>query len=134
MRYRPEHKAEVRQKIVKDASHRVRAEGLSGAAVAAVMPDTGLTHGGFYKHFGSKRHVSLNRCAASSRSRSLSNKPVLLSESRSFTRLLAWAFISCPRRCLSVTLPVADARRLGENETRSANRNPKSSTQVQVLD
>jgi TetR/AcrR family transcriptional repressor of nem operon len=54
MRYRPEHKAEVHQKIVKDASRRVRAEGLSGAAVAAVMRDTGLTHGGFYKHFGSK--------------------------------------------------------------------------------
>jgi TetR/AcrR family transcriptional repressor of nem operon len=54
MRYRPEHKAEVRQKIVKDASRRVRTEGMSGAAVAAVMRDTGLTHGGFYKHFGSK--------------------------------------------------------------------------------
>ena len=54
MRYRPEHKAEIRQKIVKDASRRVRAEGLGGAAVAAVMRDTGLTHGGFYKHFESK--------------------------------------------------------------------------------
>ncbi len=54
MRYRPEHKAEVRQKIVKDASQRVRAEGMNGAAVAEVMRDTGLTHGGFYKHFGSK--------------------------------------------------------------------------------
>jgi TetR/AcrR family transcriptional regulator, transcriptional repressor for nem operon len=54
MRYRPEHKAEVHQKIVKDASRRVRAEGLNGAGVAAVMRDTGLTHGGFYKHFGSK--------------------------------------------------------------------------------
>lgn len=59
MRYRPEHKAEVRQKIVKDASHRVRAEGLNGAAVAAVMRDTGLTHGGFYKHFGSKNDLLL---------------------------------------------------------------------------
>ena len=44
MRYRPDHKAEVHQKIVKDASQRVRAEGLNGAAVAAVMRDTGLTH------------------------------------------------------------------------------------------
>jgi TetR/AcrR family transcriptional repressor of nem operon len=59
MRYRPEHKAEVHQRIVKDASHRVRAEGLSGAAVAAVMRDTGLTHGGFYKHFGSKDELLL---------------------------------------------------------------------------
>jgi TetR/AcrR family transcriptional repressor of nem operon len=54
MRYRPEHKIETHQKIVKDASRRVRAEGLNGAAVAAVMRDAGLTHGGFYKHFVSK--------------------------------------------------------------------------------
>jgi TetR/AcrR family transcriptional regulator, transcriptional repressor for nem operon len=59
MRYRPEHKAEVHQKIVKDASRRVRAEGLNGAAVASVMRDTGLTHGGFYKHFGSKDELLL---------------------------------------------------------------------------
>lgn len=59
MRYRPEHKAEVHQKIVKDASRRVRAEGLNGAAVAAVMHDTGLTHGGFYKHFESKDELLL---------------------------------------------------------------------------
>jgi len=54
MRYRPEHKAEIHQKIVKDASRRVRSEGITGAAVTAVMRDAGLTHGGFYKHFGSK--------------------------------------------------------------------------------
>src|ERR1700679_530171 len=54
MRYPAEHKAEVHQKIVKDASRRVRAEGLNGTAVAAVMRDSGLTHGGFYKHFGNK--------------------------------------------------------------------------------
>jgi TetR/AcrR family transcriptional regulator, transcriptional repressor for nem operon len=54
MRYRPEHKVEIHQKIVKDASERVRAEGITGAAVSAVMRDAGLTHGGFYKHFGSK--------------------------------------------------------------------------------
>jgi len=54
MRYRPEHRVEIHQEIVKDASRRLRAEGLSGAAVSAVMRDAGLTHGGFYKHFGSK--------------------------------------------------------------------------------
>lgn len=59
MRYRPEHKAEVHQKIVKDASRRVRAEGLNGVAVAAVMRDTGLTHGGFYKHFENKDELLL---------------------------------------------------------------------------
>jgi TetR/AcrR family transcriptional regulator, transcriptional repressor for nem operon len=54
MRYRPEHRMEIRQKIVKDASRRLRAEGLTGAAVSSVMRDAGLTHGGFYKHFGNK--------------------------------------------------------------------------------
>ena len=59
MRYRPEHKAETHRQIVKDASRRVRAEGLNGAAVAAVMRDAGLTHGGFYKHFESKDDLLL---------------------------------------------------------------------------
>src|SRR5580658_5894619 len=59
MRYRPEHKLETHQKIVKDASRRVRAEGLDGAAVSAVMKDAGLTHGGFYKHFKSKDDLLL---------------------------------------------------------------------------
>ncbi len=54
MRYQPGHKAEVHKKIVKDASRRLRKEGFRGAAVAAVMQDTGLTHGGFYKHFENK--------------------------------------------------------------------------------
>ena len=59
MRYRPEHKAEIHQKILNDASRRVRAEGLTGAAVSAVMRDAGLTHGGFYKHFKSKDELLL---------------------------------------------------------------------------
>ena len=59
MRYQPEHKAEVRQKIVNDASRRVRKRGLSGAAVATVMHDAGLTHGGFYKHFRNKDELLL---------------------------------------------------------------------------
>jgi TetR/AcrR family transcriptional repressor of nem operon len=59
MRYGPEHKTETHRKIVKDASERVRREGLNGAAVAVVMRDAGLTHGGFYKHFRSKDDLLL---------------------------------------------------------------------------
>ncbi len=59
MRYAPGHKAEVHQRILRDSSRRVRAEGLAGAGVAAVMRDTGLTHGGFYKHFESKDELLL---------------------------------------------------------------------------
>lgn len=57
MRYPPEQKRKTHEKIVKDASRRLRAEGLTGAAVSAVMRDAGLTHGGFYKHFKSKNEL-----------------------------------------------------------------------------
>lgn len=57
MRYQSEHKAKTHKRIVEDASRRFRSEGLSGAGVASVMRDTGLTHGGFYKHFGSKNDL-----------------------------------------------------------------------------
>jgi TetR/AcrR family transcriptional regulator, transcriptional repressor for nem operon len=57
MRYLPGHKTEIRQKIVEDGARRVRAEGLTGTAVSAVMRDAGLTHGGFYKHFGTKNDL-----------------------------------------------------------------------------
>jgi TetR/AcrR family transcriptional regulator, transcriptional repressor for nem operon len=67
MRYRPEHKGEIHQKIVKDASRRVRTEGLSGAAVSAVMRDTGLTHGGFYKHFENKEQLVMESLSAAFR-------------------------------------------------------------------
>lgn len=67
MRYPAEHKAEVHRMIVNDASRRLRSEGLTGAAVSAVMHDTGLTHGGFYKHFHSKDDLLLESLAAAFR-------------------------------------------------------------------
>ena len=54
MRYEPEHKVRTHRRIVKNAARRFRAEGLSGPGVAAVMKSSGLTVGGFYKHFRSK--------------------------------------------------------------------------------
>jgi TetR/AcrR family transcriptional regulator, transcriptional repressor for nem operon len=54
MRYEPEHKKETRDRIVRNAARKVRAEGLSGPGVASVMKASGLTVGGFYKHFRSK--------------------------------------------------------------------------------
>ena len=54
MRYGPEHKTRTRDRIVRNAARKLRAEGLSGSGVASVMKASGLTVGGFYKHFGSK--------------------------------------------------------------------------------
>jgi TetR/AcrR family transcriptional regulator, transcriptional repressor for nem operon len=54
MRYEPDHKARIHRRIVKNASRQLRAKGLNGPAVTTVMKASGLTHGGFYRHFGSR--------------------------------------------------------------------------------
>src|SRR5881394_1638372 len=54
MRYEPEHKTHTRERIVRNAARKLRAEGLNSPGVASVMKASGLTVGGFYKHFRSK--------------------------------------------------------------------------------
>src|SRR5207248_11538981 len=54
MRYEPEHKTRTRDRIVRNAARKLGAEGLSGPGVASVMKASGLTVGGFYKHFRRK--------------------------------------------------------------------------------
>jgi len=54
MRYEPDHKARIHRRIVRNASRQLRAKGLNGPAVTTLMKAAGLTHGGFYRHFGSR--------------------------------------------------------------------------------
>ena len=55
MRYAQEHKAKTRQKILKAAARLFREFGYDGVGVDAIMAEAGLTAGGFYAHFPSKR-------------------------------------------------------------------------------
>jgi TetR/AcrR family transcriptional regulator, transcriptional repressor for nem operon len=52
---RREQKAETHNRIMRSAGKIVRRAGLSGASVPRVMRGAGLTVGGFYAHFRSKR-------------------------------------------------------------------------------
>ena len=54
MRYPDHHKQHTRERIVRAASRRFRSRGTEAAAIADLMRDLRLTHGGFYRHFGSK--------------------------------------------------------------------------------
>ena len=54
MRYDSEHKARTHNRIIKGASRQLRKMGLNGPAVTTLMKASGLTHGGFYKHFASR--------------------------------------------------------------------------------
>lgn len=47
-------KAASHERIVKAAAGRIRRDGVEGVGVADLMREAGLTHGGFYRHFGSR--------------------------------------------------------------------------------
>ena len=47
-------KAASHQRIVTAAAARIRRDGIDGLSVADLMGEAGLTHGGFYRHFGSR--------------------------------------------------------------------------------
>jgi len=49
-----EEKARTHERLVEIASARIREQGIEGPGVAEIMQAAGLTHGGFYKHFGSR--------------------------------------------------------------------------------
>lgn len=54
MRYDTERKERTRTRVLAEAAKAIRAEGPANLGVAQVMARAGLTHGGFYAHFGSR--------------------------------------------------------------------------------
>ena len=57
MRYSESHKQETHTRLVKIAARMLREKGPDGFAVAELMNEAGLTHGGFYAHFRNKEDV-----------------------------------------------------------------------------
>jgi TetR/AcrR family transcriptional repressor of nem operon len=54
MRYSETHKSETHARLLSIAGRMLREKGPDNLAVAEVMKEAGLTHGGFYAHFKSK--------------------------------------------------------------------------------
>lgn len=50
----PSRKEATHERIVEAAARAIRRSGYDGVAVADIMKDAGLTHGGFYAHFASR--------------------------------------------------------------------------------
>lgn len=59
MNQRNELKEASLQRILGAGASRLRLEGLTGAAIAPVMKDAGLTHGAFYSHFSNKDELAI---------------------------------------------------------------------------
>src|SRR5258708_17836212 len=63
MRGRREKAAENRERIVDTAYRLFREKGFDGVGLDAIMKGAGLTHGGFYGHFGSKDDLAAEAVA-----------------------------------------------------------------------
>lgn len=57
MPWTPQHKEETRRRILDAAAAAFRTHGADGIALADIMREVGLTHGGFYAHFASKEEL-----------------------------------------------------------------------------
>lgn len=57
MRYKPEHKRQTRARIVTVAARLFRTHGYDGVGIDDIMAAAGLTRGGFYGYFRSKRDL-----------------------------------------------------------------------------
>jgi len=53
---------ETRRRIVEMAARELREKGIQATGLADVMAAAGLTHGGFYRHFGSKDQLVTEAC------------------------------------------------------------------------
>lgn len=74
MRHSKDDKAASHDRIVATAAARIRESGTERPGVAEIMRAAGLTHGGFYKHFGSRDDLILQaveRALADGESRAL---------------------------------------------------------------
>jgi len=63
MRITKQQTAGNRERVVKEAARLFRERGFEGVGVAELMAAAGLTHGGFYNHFGSKDELEGAACA-----------------------------------------------------------------------
>jgi TetR/AcrR family transcriptional repressor of nem operon len=57
--------AQTRKRILEVASQAFKSNGIEATGVAEVMSAVGLTHGGFYRHFGSKEQLVAEACGIS---------------------------------------------------------------------
>jgi len=57
MRVTKQRAAENRERVIDEAAKLFRAKGFDGVGVAELMAAAGLTHGGFYNHFGCKEDL-----------------------------------------------------------------------------
>jgi TetR/AcrR family transcriptional repressor of nem operon len=109
-------KAANRERILDEAARQVRREGLESISVGTLMHKVGLTHGGFYGHFGSRSQLqaqALERALAqgAERSRASQRAPGFAALVRSY---LSRAHRDAPESGCAIAALVCDTGRADE--------------------
>ena len=111
-------KAESHDRIVKTAANLFRELGVDGIGLADLMQHAGLTHGGFYRHFGSRDDLVAEavRCALADGSAAVD---AVTASSRSAFSALVDAYLSLAHRdnlasSCAVTALANDVARSGD--------------------
>jgi AcrR family transcriptional regulator len=123
MRYAKEHKAETKRKILEAAGRLFREHGYDGVGVDTIMAEVGLTAGGFYSHFKSKKSLFAEAMAHSYDTRSAKlNAQLKGTGGSSYLQNLIYAYLSRTHRdsinegCMFAALTTDVIR--GSDETR----------------
>ncbi|MGO4801672.1 TetR family transcriptional regulator [Pseudomonas sp. W22_MBD1_FP4] len=98
-----------RAHIVETASRLFRERGYDGVGVADLMAEAGFTHGGFYKHFGSKADL-MAEAAANGLSQSLTNSAGLGAD-EFFNRYISREHRDAPGQGCTMSALCGDAAR-----------------------
>jgi TetR/AcrR family transcriptional regulator, transcriptional repressor for nem operon len=69
-------KEATHRRIVKAAAAQIRQDGVAAVRVSELMREAGLTHGGFYRHFGSREDL-VEEAIDAARSPTDRDKPIL---------------------------------------------------------
>ncbi len=96
MRYPEGHKAQVKQRIVQEASRALRKSGLAGISIPSLMKKAGLTHGGFYAHFRDRDELVAQAIRSAAQETAASVLSPELSPAESLNRYLSMAHVTHP--------------------------------------
>jgi TetR/AcrR family transcriptional repressor of nem operon len=98
-RYRPEHKAGTRRKVVDAALDSFREAGAGPTSIATVMEGLGLTVGGFYRHFESKSDLLAEAVTRGvDQSIAFIRSVPVPEDGRSWSEVVAERYLSFPHR------------------------------------
>jgi TetR/AcrR family transcriptional repressor of nem operon len=114
MRYPESHKKAVRERIVGAAARELRAHGLDGVSIPALMKQVGLTHGGFYAHFDDRDELVAEAVRAAAQSTADSVFADDLEQAQAFGRYLSGNHRDHPELgCVVAALGTEGARKDG---------------------